>query len=164
MCPFYNAVAGHAGRHPAIDQVAEDQDDARTYTLAPDLETGPYYRWGNSVLPRTEAFPPSFRKIAHSNDIGAENGEVGSGSNLGTDCCNFVNGEEACEEWACLYIPKPMRTCGDGVSLGGDNDHKSYMSYTTNGEVAGLCPDGFDHQLPQIQLLIGVADYKGGKC
>jgi len=159
--------------HPTIYQVVENQDNTRTYILAPNLETGPYYRWDNTVLPRTEAFPPGFRMIAHSSDIGAGNGEVGSGTNLGTECCNFVNGEEDYEEWASLNFPQStcdflgiwfsMPTCWDGVSLGDDNDHKSHMAYTTNGAVAGPCPDGFDHRFPQIQLFIRVGDYKGGK-
>ena len=54
-----------------------------------------------------------------------------------------------------------MPTCWNG-ELGIDNDHKSHMAYTTNGDVAGPCPSGFDRRLPQVQLFVRVNNYKGG--
>jgi hypothetical protein len=55
-----------------------------------------------------------------------------------------------------------MPTCWSGKSLGDDNDHKSHMAYTTNGEVYGLCPTGFPRRLPQVQLFVRIMEYKGG--
>lgn len=55
-----------------------------------------------------------------------------------------------------------MPTCWNGSSLGDDNDHKSHITYTTNGEVNGPCPPGFDKRLPQVQLFVRINDYQGG--
>ena len=59
------------------------------------MESSPYYRWDNSVLPRTEEFPEGFRMIAYSDQ---ENAQIGgeTGGNLFVECCNFVNDEEEC--------------------------------------------------------------------
>ena len=53
-----------------------------------------------------------------------------------------------------------MPTCWNG-DLGIDGDHISHMAYTEDGEVAGACPPGFDRRLPQIQLFVRIADYRG---
>merc|ERR1711907_209603 len=37
------------------------------------------------------------------------------------------------------------------------------MAYTTNGEVDGECPEGFNRRLPQIQLFVRIQDYEGGQ-
>lgn len=54
-----------------------------------------------------------------------------------------------------------MPTCWDGKLLGDDNDHKSHMSYTVNGKVAGACPSGYPRRVPQIQLFVRLNNYMG---
>ena len=54
-----------------------------------------------------------------------------------------------------------MPTCWDGVELGDNNNHKDHMAYTVDGTVAGRCPRGFNHRLPQVQLFVRVNNYKG---
>jgi len=102
--------------------------------------------------------------IAHSNDIGAD-------GHMLSECCNFLgNEEESCTEWDRLYFPTnqtcdflgialAMPTCWNGQSLGDDNDHKNHMAYTTNGEVNGPCPPGFNRRLPEIQLFLRINKY-----
>ena len=55
-----------------------------------------------------------------------------------------------------------MPTCWDGQSLGDDNDHKSHMAYTLDGNVDGECPSGFNHRLPEVQLFVRINNYEGG--
>eukprot|EP00529_Nitzschia_sp_RCC80_P019978 CAMPEP_0113478220 /NCGR_PEP_ID=MMETSP0014_2-20120614/20635_1 /TAXON_ID=2857 /ORGANISM="Nitzschia sp." /LENGTH=420 /DNA_ID=CAMNT_0000371387 /DNA_START=713 /DNA_END=1972 /DNA_ORIENTATION=+ /assembly_acc=CAM_ASM_000159 len=135
-----------------------------------ELVTGPYYRWDKSAPgPLVEAFPDDFRLIASSIDQGAsQGGEVGD--NLFTECCDYdSNGEEVCEFWSGLNFPKrdcafmgigfSMPTCSNGQS--DSPDHKSHMAYTTDGSVAGPCPQGYQaKRFPQIQLFIRFA-YRG---
>ena len=85
------------------------------FTRARNLETSPYYRWDNSVEPRTEAFPPGFRMIAASNDPGAnQDGETGE--NMFTECCQLLgDDEEDCETWSRLEFPS--RNC-DFLGMG----------------------------------------------
>jgi len=157
--------------HPTIYEVTDNADGTKTYTRAPDIFSSPYYRWDNSVNPKTEAFPPEFRMIAHSNDFGADQGGESEGNML-TECCNFRGDGEVCESWDRLEFPTrkcdflgiafAMPTCWNG-ELGKDNDHKNHMAYTTNGEVSGPCPSGYDRRLPQVQLFVRVNNYKGGK-
>ncbi len=54
-----------------------------------------------------------------------------------------------------------MPTCWNG-DLGINNDHISHMAYTVDGSVAGDCPTGFNRRVPQIQLFVRIAPYKGG--
>lgn len=150
--------------HPTFYEVVTNGDGSKTYTRFQGIETSPYYRWDNSALPRTEAFPPGFRMIAHSNDVGA-NGR------MLTECCNMLSGEEeSCTEWGDLFFPPnqtcdflgialAMPTCWNGQSLGDDNDHKSHMAYTTDGSVKGPCPSGFNRRLPEIQLFVRLNNY-----
>ena len=56
------------------------------YSRIHNLETSPYYRWDNSVLPRTETFPQGFCLIVYSNN------------NLFLECCDILNGEESCKD------------------------------------------------------------------
>ena len=99
-------------QHPSIYEVVQNGDGSKTFTRIDAVETSPYYRWDNSVLPRTEAFPPGFRMIAHSNDIGAE-------GQMLTECCNIIRDEEeSCSEWDRLHFP-PNRKCDFlGIALG----------------------------------------------
>eukprot|EP00978_Attheya_sp_CCMP212_P012200 scaffold30375_cov55-Attheya_sp.AAC.2 len=169
--------------HPSIYEVTVDttnvnvnvnnMSDEKTFTRVSNLWASPNYRWDNSVLPRTEAFPPGFRMIASSHDEGSDRGGE-KGFNMFTECCTFVNGRDVhCETWNHLEFPEQAcdsfniafaaPTCWNGVDLGDTNDHKSHMAYTLNGEVAGECPDGFhQHRLPQIQLFVRILNYKGG--
>ena len=83
-------------KHPSIYQIATNQDGTKTYTRVDNLDSSPYYRWDNSVLPRTEAFPPEFRMIAYSDQDGADVGGE-NGGNLFTECCDIdAQGEESC--------------------------------------------------------------------
>lgn len=91
--------------HPTIYEVTTNSDGTKKYTRAPFLDTSPYYRWDNTVLPKTEAFPPGFRMIAHSNDAGAALGEIDDG-NIMTECCDLIgDDEEDCQEWNKLHFP-----------------------------------------------------------
>ena len=85
-------------KHPSIYEVATGQGGTKTYTRLNNLNTSPYYRWDNSVLPRTEAFPPKFRMIAYSDQMGANVGGE-TGGNMFVECCNVnAQGEESCTE------------------------------------------------------------------
>ena len=85
-------------KHPSIYEVSTSQGASKTYTRLNNLNTSPYYRWDNSVLPRTEAFPPQFRMIAYSDQVGADEGGE-TGGNLFTECCNIdAQGGESCTE------------------------------------------------------------------
>ena len=103
--------------HPSIYRVTDNSDGTKTYTRVSTLDSSPYYRWDNTVLPRTEAFPPGFRMIAHSNDPGAQQGGE-SGANMLTECCDFTaNGDEDCVSWDRLEFP--TRTCDFlGIAMG----------------------------------------------
>jgi len=158
--------------HPSIYRVTDDGSGTKTFTRVNNLDTSPYYRWDKSNAPEVVAFPPGFRMIAHSDDAGANQGGE-SGANMMTECCDMgPNGEEQCESWGELRFPTrtcsflgiamSMPTCWNGSSLGDDNDHKSHITYTTNGEVNGPCPPGFDKRLPQVQLFVRINDYQGG--
>ena len=103
--------------HPTIYEVTDNADGTKTYTRAPGIDTSPYYRWDNSVLPKTEAFPPGFRMIAHSNDPGANQGGE-TGANMLTECCDLLGDEEEdCVSWDRLHFP--TRTCDFlGIAMG----------------------------------------------
>jgi len=157
--------------HPTIYRVTQNQG-TKTYTRVSQLESSPYYRWDNSVLPKTEAFPPGFRMIAYSNQQGANVGGE-TGGNMFVECCNFVNDEESCTNTvgtlefptqACdfLGLAFAMPTCWNG-ELGIEGDHISHMAYTEDGYVAGACPPGFNRRLPQVQLFVRIAPYLGGE-
>jgi len=157
--------------HPSIYEVADNPDGTQTYTRVSNLETSPYYRWDNSVLPRTEAFPPGFRMIAASDDPGADGGEAEGFKAMFTECCTLLGGEEeSCESWERLMFPDracdflglalAMPTCWNG-ELGDTNNHKDHMAYTLNGELTGECPDGYGQRLPQIQLFLRITGYRG---
>jgi len=134
------------------------------------LDSSPYYRWDNSVEPRTEAFPPGFRMIAGTTDAGSGSGGE-MGSNMFTECCDFVNGDEQCQSWERLYFPTQkcdsvgiafnMPTCWNG-QLGDTNNHRDHMAFTIDGSVAGACPPGFNRRLPQVQLFVRIPNYQGG--
>jgi len=149
--------------HPSFYEVT---NNGATFTRVSDLESSPYYRWDKSVTPLVEAFPPGFRMIAASSDAGAHNA-------MFTECCNFSgNGGESCQDWNFLNFPDTpcdflgialaMPTCWEGQQLGDTNNHKNHMAYTTDGTVAGDCPGGFNHRLPEIQFFIRINNYKGG--
>lgn len=157
--------------HPSIYRVT-GSGTSQTYTRVNNLETSPYYRWDKSNAPEVVAFPPGFRMIAHSNDPGADAGGE-SGGNMLTECCDVgPNGEEDCETWGELHFPTrtcgflgiamSMPTCWNDSSLGDDNDHKSHMAYTTDGNVNGPCPAGFNKRVPQVQLFVRISNYQGG--
>jgi len=106
--------------HPSIYEVTANGDGTETFTRVSDLESSPYYRWDNSVLPRTEAFPPGFRMIAASNDPGADGGGGDGFPAMFTECCKVrPNGEEGrCESWEGSLV-FPTQSCGFlGISLG----------------------------------------------
>jgi len=159
--------------HPTIYEVIGNDDGTKTYIRAKVIESTPYYRWDDSSSPPVEAFSPGFRMIAHSNDDGANQGELDDEFNLRTECCLFQdNAEVQCDYWNDLHFPNSscdyleivfaMPTCWNGSSLGDNNDHKSHMRYTTNGKVNGSCPNGFNRRIPQIQLTVSVLEYNGG--
>ena len=110
-------------QHPTFYKVRNNPngDGTKIYTRHENILSGPYYRWDNSVLPRTEEFPPNFRMIAASTDNRANLGGE-SGGNMLTECCNMIdNGgpepEENCETWDRLHFP--TRTCDFlGVAFG----------------------------------------------
>ena len=87
----------------------------KTYNRVNTLDTSPYYRWDNSVLPRTEAFPPDFRMIAYSTD------------NLFTECCDYSpSGDEICTEQEGT-LNFPTRNC-DFFSIAlGETDFLSFL-------------------------------------
>jgi hypothetical protein len=63
-----------------------------------------------------------------------------------------------------MGIAMNFPTCWNSTAgLGDTNDHISHMAYTTNGEVDGPCPEGFDRRLPQIQLFVRIHNYEGGQ-
>lgn len=151
----------------------KDEGGAKIY-VCPPTESSPYYRWDNSVEPKTEAFPPGFRMIAYSTQAGANQGGE-TGHNMLVECCQVLeDGEEGdCTVTGSMEFPTQscgfvgialaMPTCWDGVSIGDDNDHKSHMAYTLDGTVAGECPLGFPRRLPQVQLFVRINDYQGGE-
>lgn len=109
--------------------------------------------------------------IAYSNQQGATQGGE-TGGNLFMECCN-VRGEddETCTSTVgSIEFPKrncdflglafAMPTCWNG-DPGVTNDHISHMAYTTDGTVAGNCPSGFNRRVPQIQLFVRIAPYRG---
>lgn len=86
---------------------------SKKWTRVDNLESSPYYRWDNSVEPRTEAFPPKFRMIAHSDARGGSSGGE-TGGNMFTECCDMVGGGEEPEERCTNYNGKlffPKRKC-----------------------------------------------------
>ena len=103
------SISNFVTQHPTIYEVTDNSDGTKTYTRVETIDTTPYYRWDNTVLPRTEAFPPGFRMIAHSTDAGADRGEIfpeddeGEGWNHITECCN--EGEEDCMIMKGLVFP-----------------------------------------------------------
>ena len=102
--------------HPAIYHVTANGDGTETFTRVSDLESSPYYRWDNSVLPRTEAFPPGFRMIAASDDPGADGGGGDGERAMFTECCDVA--ETNCEFWE-GSLQFPEYPCGFlGISLG----------------------------------------------
>ena len=108
--------------------------------------------------------------IAYSNQQGANQGGE-TGGNLFIECCNVSGEDEQCTSTVGkLEFPKKncdflgmafaMPTCWNGET-GVNNDHISHMAYTTDGTVAGNCPSGYNKRLPQIQLFVRVAPYRG---
>ena len=83
-------------------EVTENGDGTKTYTRARTKATA-YYRWDQGAIPAAEAFPPGFRMIAHSNDFGADVGEIGDGNNLIVECCR--DGTQDCEVFDFLTFP-----------------------------------------------------------
>merc|ERR1719323_666828 len=88
-----------------------------------------------------------------------------------TECCSLLDdGDESCEEWKFLHFPTrncdfvgialAMPSCWNGVELG-DNDPIGHMRYTTDGRVAGPCPEDFPVRLPELQLFVRILDYQG---
>ena len=104
-------------QHPTIFEVITDTNGVSTYTRASSLFSSPYYRWDNSVEPKTEAFPPGFRMIASSNDAGANNGGE-SGGNMMVECCQTDGPEdEDCEFWP--FMTFPQKNCDFlGIAFG----------------------------------------------
>mmetsp|Transcript_7869 Transcript_7869/g.12305 ORF Transcript_7869/g.12305 Transcript_7869/m.12305 type:complete len:758 (+) Transcript_7869:75-2348(+) len=159
--------------HPTVYEVIENNNNGGTTTFVrAHTRATAYYRWDQSAVPATEAFPPGFRMIAHSNDEGADKGEIGGQYNLLVECCR--DGTRDCETFKyhltfpamkcdLMEIFFSMPTCWNGKSLGDDNNHKSHMRYTTNGKVNGPCPEGYDRRFPQIELNIniGLGNYDG---
>ena len=97
-------------KHPSIYEVSTGQGGAKTYTRINNLNTSPYYRWDNSVLPRTEAFPPKFRMIAYSDQDGADVGGE-TGGNMFMECCDVDDrGRESCTE-TIGGVQFPKRDC-----------------------------------------------------
>ena len=41
-------------------------------------------------------------------------------------------------------------------------DHMSHVAYTTNGELDGPCPTGYNKRLPQIMFFFRIINYTGG--
>lgn len=160
--------------HPSIYRRRRSDGNAAGFELVTNLEVGPYYRWDNSVSPPTQAYPPGFRMIAHSPST-----DPGAQGKMMTECCNVSNSggsainndEESCVEWRFLHFPErncdfvgialAMPSCWDGVELGDNNNHVDHMRYTTNGEVAGPCPEGFPVRLPELQLFVRILNYQG---
>ena len=156
--------------HPSIYQVAENGNGTETYTRLSDLESSPYYRWDKSVQPLVEAFPEGFRMIAGTTDANSNNGGE-TGANMLTECCDYdANGMEDCQSWDRLHFPSRscafvgiafgMPTCWNG-ELGDTGNHRSHMTFTSDGTVAGPCPTGYDRRLPQIQLFVRILNYRG---
>jgi len=154
--------------HPSIYRRSRTNAEDAKFELVTDLEVGPYYRWDNSVSPPTQAYPPGFRMIAHY-----PNADPGAEGRMMTECCSYTeDDDESCEEWPFLHFPErncdfvgialAMPSCWDGVELGDKNDHVSHMRYTTDGRVAGACPDDFPVRLPELQLFVRILNYQGG--
>ena len=74
--------------HPSVYKVTTS-GGTKTYTRVSQLDSSPYYRWDNSVLPRTEAFPTGFRMIAYSNQSGATTGGETGGNMFGESSILF---------------------------------------------------------------------------
>jgi hypothetical protein len=87
--------------------VTDNRDGTKTYDRASDLDTSPYYRWDNSVLPKTEAFPPGFRMIAYSDQQNALLGGE-TGSNLFTECCSEF---DYCEDHSVGFLDFARKDC-----------------------------------------------------
>ena len=103
-------------KHPSIYEVTDNSDGTQTYTRVSQLESSPYYRWDNSVLPKTQAFPPGFRMIASTDDQGSDNGGE-RGGNMFTECCQLSGGGENCVSWERLNFPS--RNCDFlGIAFG----------------------------------------------
>ena len=83
-------------------EVADNGDGTKTYTRSRTRATA-YYRWDQSALPAVEAFPPGFRMIAHSDDEGADKGEIAEEHNLFVECCR--DGTQDCETFGFLTFP-----------------------------------------------------------
>ena len=62
-----------------------------------------YYRWFKGIDTPVDAFPPGFRMIAHSNDEGADVGEIGGRYNLLIEFCR--DGTQDCETFGELTFP-----------------------------------------------------------
>jgi len=158
--------------HPTIYRVTTNNNGKKTYIRAETTEMTPYYRWDDSKT--NTAFPPKFRMIAHSNDDGADRGQLDGEFNLSTECCQYNEDKDEveCDWWTKLHLPRKkcdyleivfaMPTCWNGESLGDDNDHKDHMRYTINGRVDGPCPNGYPHRFPQIQVTMSIIEYQGG--
>ena len=149
--------------HPTVYQVSGGSVDPVYNRVPTSLTT--YYRWDHSALPRTEEFPPGFRVIASSADRGAPPW------NMFSECCNYPGGVQDCQTVTGLNFPNrncdhldialATPTCWDGIELGDTNDHRNHMAYTIDGSVAGACPPGFNHRVPQVQFFLAIREYKG---
>ena len=106
-----------------------DNKRSKTYTRVNNLETSPYYRWDNSVTPKTEAFPKDFRMIAYSNQQGATQGGE-SGGNLFMECCNYFNENEQCTSTV-GKLEFPKQNCDFlGIAFG-----KYFMSSSDDNQI-----------------------------
>ena len=114
--------------HPSFYRVLED---GVTHVRVSDLESSPYYRWDKSVSPLVEPFPPRFRMIASSADVGADGcgGTIADPTGAGncgedsfhamfTECCDFRNNGESCTSYEGGLV-FPTGTCDFlGIALG----------------------------------------------
>ena len=91
-------------QHPSI--YAQDRSTG-VYTRVTQLESSPYYRWDQSVEPKTEAFPPEFRMIAYSDQDNADSGGE-TGFNLFMECC--TEDESSCTNSYGTTFPN--KNCG----------------------------------------------------
>ncbi|CAJ1956119.1 unnamed protein product [Cylindrotheca closterium] len=167
--------------HPSIYRLIEDDtgdDQTYQYTSVSNLQSTLNYRWdrtSNTTASETVAFPPGFRMIAHSSYEPTRASMPGesSGQNIQTECCDMRDdAKDDCETWNKLHFPTfpcgwldisfSMPTCWNEASLGDDNDHKSHMAYTRNGEINGPCPSGFTKRVPHVELVVRIANYQGG--
>ncbi len=56
-----------------------------------------------------------------------------------------------------------MPTCWDESKGVGINDPTGHVAYTTDGTVGGNCPAGYNKRIPEVQLFIRIAPYRGSR-